>query len=64
MSELRIAIRESATELSREQTDQVAGGAGIGVITNNGTTCSADMTTDCWIKGGNFRFNDDIGSGA
>ena len=61
MSELRIAIRESATELSREQTDQVAGGRRA-VMTDNGMTCSADMTTDCWIEGGAFRFNDDVGA--
>jgi hypothetical protein len=58
MSELRIAIRESATELSREQTDMVAGGRRA-YVTDNGYTCSADMSSDCWIEGGAFRFNDD-----
>lgn len=59
MEHVRIAVRESATELTREQTDQVSGGRAMNVTDNDGLTCSADPATDCWITGGNIVKNDD-----
>jgi hypothetical protein len=52
---IRIAIRETATELTRMQMELVAGGGPND--DNKGPVC--DLPTDCWVTGGDFVFNDD-----
>lgn len=52
---VRIAIRETATELTRTQLELVASGTADPISKEY----QCDVPTDCWITGGDFVFNDD-----
>jgi hypothetical protein len=55
-----MAARHAATELTASDMEKVAGGLMKGdTVTNSPMQCRLDDSTDCWVTGGNFVFNDD-----
>lgn len=61
-SNTRIAIRVNATELSKSELDAIGAGynsTGPGQITGGeGGSCD-EYSTNCWVTGGDFVYNDD-----
>lgn len=59
-NEVRIAARLAATEITAEDMEKATGGMmATGTVRNTSDSCQLDQTTDCWIEGGRFVYNDD-----